>query len=1086
MVHRVNITLSYMNNMPFIKLRILLIPLILIILGTAISIVAWLTFKGFYQNRADRIWWSIGILFFSMVLPFVLAAIWVWLSRRETRHSIQHHVRSSDTPIAQTVQTGHQLQLFMQARFQRRWRRARAWVGLLAEEAPLPLNGEVSTAPGWHETSEALLVAIPAAWPEKSLRTLRGRARLPLDGLVWDCGPSLPDVGSPVMQRLLHFNARLNWRLPVSILLTTADAPEEGVSCALSDTSNPDVTEQELSSLAWQLTQQGQADIARQGSQNMSKLAFAATLDKQGNIAALAAHIAQISRGLPKGQQIFRLCWAKENCLDKLPEHIAQGCRTYSPIRHMQSIGDYIGWLMCCVSLLLALGVVVSAVRNHALVVDAQDRITQLTAARGVTQALPALIHTQQLLQQLAQQADAGIPLLSRFGLSLNTQVQAPLFTAYSKAAQRWVMTPVQQQLQRVLQDLNTMPLSGGGDTLPLASQAGFDSLKAYLMLDTPSRTQVAFLSDQLHQRSGFNDQARTEIMRFYAANLAAHPEWKLAASPAVVSAARQTLLGLNGVEHGDETIYQSILQQAAAKYPARTASSLLPGVDSRGLFLLPGTLPGAYTREAWEGYVRTAIDNADPKQGSDALWVMGAEAARSEGNLLKTRLQQRYFNDYAAAWQRWLNGMRWQSANSLSSAVEQLSTYADPQRSPLLALMSMIQYQGQTGTAEKSLARDLLDKTRALVGQSDKAAETAPTHPLARAFGPLLQLTAPDDGQHNNTVSLARYLEAVTSVRLKLQQLAASPNPDAASRQLAQSLFKGEQNALAHGQEYAAMLAASMGAEWAGFAQQLFVSPLESAHQVVMLPAAFDINDLWRRSIYLPWGSQLAGHFPFNATDNDSSIPVLTGFLAPEQGAIARFLGNTLAGALVQEGDQWLPNPSLMNAAPFDADFLNAVNALSRLSSVLYAEGDAGYQFELRPVAMPGLAETTLMIDGQTLKYFNQPEVWVAMHWPQKGQRSATRLQWQSFGTGTQQTLEFNGRWAFIRLLEKARVVQLDKARFQLDFVLPDGLTARYILRSNAGEGPLALLKLLQFKLPSRVFAITGPAAAKENKTAG
>jgi type VI secretion system protein ImpL len=154
-------------------------------------------------------------------------------------------------------------------------------------------------------------------------------------------------------------------------------------------------------------------------------------------------------------------------------------------------------------------------------------------------------------------------------------------------------------------------------------------------------------------------------------------------------------------VEHGDETIYQSILQQAADKYPARTASSLLPEVDSRGLFLLPGTLPGAYTREAWDGHVRTAIEHADPKQGGEALWVMGAEAARSEGSLLKTRLQQRYFNDYAAAWQRWLNGLRWQSANNLSSTVEQLSTYADPQRSPLLALMSMIQYQGQAGAAE-------------------------------------------------------------------------------------------------------------------------------------------------------------------------------------------------------------------------------------------------------------------------------------------------------------------------------------------------------------------------------------------------
>lgn len=176
------------------------------------------------------------------------------------------------------------------------------------------------------------------------------------------------------------------------------------------------------------------------------------------------------------------------------------------------------------------------------------------------------------------------------------------------------MIAPAQQDIQRVLLELNKLPLSGGGEAIALASKVGFDSLKAYLMLDTPSRTQAVFLSDQLGLRSGFNGQPQADIMRFYAQHLAAHPEWKLAALPTVVTGARQTLLGLNGVEHGDETIYQSILQQAADKYPARTASSLLPGVDSRGLFLLPGTLPGAYTREAWEGHVRTAIEHADPK----------------------------------------------------------------------------------------------------------------------------------------------------------------------------------------------------------------------------------------------------------------------------------------------------------------------------------------------------------------------------------------------------------------------------------------------------------------------------------------
>jgi hypothetical protein len=223
----------------------------------------------------------------------------------------------------------------------------------------------------------------------------------------------------------------------------------------------------------------------------------------------------------------------------------------------------------------------------------------------------------------------------------------------------------------------------------------------------------------------------------------------------------------------------------------------------------------------------------------------------------------------------------------------------------------------------------------------------------------------------------------------------------------------------------------------------------------VVLLPAAADINALWRRSIVLPWGSEMSGRYPFNSTDNDAAIPALGRYLAPQQGEIARFLQQTLGGALVQEGDQWLPSPNLANAAPFDAAFLNAVNSLSRLASRWFTEGDAAFSFELQPVAMPGLVRTELTVDGQTVSYFNQQASWSALRWPGHAQQPGSQLVWESLKAGSRQTLAFNGRWAFIRLLEQAKVEQLDKARYQLDFVLPDGLTARYILRTSAADGP-------------------------------
>jgi type VI secretion system protein ImpL len=90
-------------------------------------------------------------------------------------------------------------------------------------------------------------------------------------------------------------------------------------------------------------------------------------------------------------------------------------------------------------------------------------------------------------------------------------------------------------------------------------------------------------------------------------------------------------------------------------------------------------------------------------------------------------------------AGQRNLNGLRWQNASSLPASEEQLSVLSDPQRSPLQAVMTLLQYQGQAGAAQQSPASNLLDKTRQLVGKAGKKGPTPSSlgqdDPLARYY---------------------------------------------------------------------------------------------------------------------------------------------------------------------------------------------------------------------------------------------------------------------------------------------------------------------------------------------------------------
>lgn len=47
----------------------------------------------------------------------------------------------------------------------------------------------------------------------------------------------------------------------------------------------------------------------------------------------------------------------------------------------------------------------------------------------------------------------------------------------------------------------------------------------------------------------------------------------------------------------------------------------------------------------------------------------------------------------------------------------------------------------------------------------------------------------------------------------------------------------------------------------------------------------------------------------------------------------------------------------------------------------------------------------------------------------------------------------------------------------YSLSWKAQDGRTLNYTLRTEAGEGPLALLKLRNFRLPETIFSTTGVA---------
>lgn len=668
---------------------------------------------------------------------------------------------------------------------------------------------------------------------------------------------------------------------------------------------------------------------------------------------------------------------------------------------------------------------------------------------------------------------------------------------------------PVQQALETrllALASLSDAEIANHGN---VEADTAYDSLKAYLMLAKPHRTATDFLTPKLVKTGepawpagstlsiGAWEDLREHALAFYASHLGKPRDGlSLAISPdrTLVASTRQTIISVRGIQNSTDAVYQKIIDDAQAKYPPVSLASLLGDTSSRGIFSTAETVPGVFTRAAWDERISQLIDDTSARQSDNRDWVL-AEASASDANTssLKADLRQRYFDDYARAWEHFLNSLHWQPAPTLTGTVDQLRLLGDPRRSPMIALMNAVTYQAGTGATGRSLAAGLIDKAHQLVGneRDPSTQDRIAIAPLADAFGPIIRLTGNAAGAASTNaptgaaellpasdLSLARYLERITAMRLKLQQMVASADPDAMSRVAAQAVLQGRTSEIADSRDYASRVSASLGEQWAGFGN-LLQAPLDQAWQVVVQPAATNLNEIWRSAVVADWNRSFDGRYPFADSDNDASLPEMARFMRADSGVITQFVTTQLAGVVERQGDRWVATQGTnQGALALDPAFLAALNRLTRVSTALFLSGDARVRFELRGVPTPGVTDVTIALSGKHFRYFNQQEAWMPFEWPGQALENVTHIEWQTAQSGLRSTLDAQGRFGLIRLLERAHVSQQDGARFVLTWT-PDqsaGTALRVQMRSEVGTGPLGMLQLRNFSLPTRVFS-TGPA---------
>lgn len=966
------------------------------------------------------------------------------------------------------------------------------------------------------------------------LTALRKLRRRPVDGLVWVTSAfdqlSAPGLEQPLpapsestMDSLSHaISVRmetLGWKLPLYVwcLHPRAGKPEgritQATGCLLPDGCRTEGLAEQLSALTPDLISQGLQQTCGEVKHNFLLMLADQLIREPESVTAPLSVMLNPYRPLPLAGVVFSQPsagaeravthhWGMDKRWDVLPE----AARALPAGLHPRKPG--IPWrkVFASVAALVMVGwaawMGIAYVTNLSHIGGANAQAA-LAARQNqpLEQRLYALSDLQKTLSRLQYRSEHGVPWYERAGLSQNNTLLAALWPRYQDSAQPLLRNAAAEHLQKQIRAFNALPPES-----PLREQMAkpaWEQLKLYLMLARPEHMDAAWFSSALlndwSKRDGVKESVwqgvAPSLLSFYGAQLVSHPMWKLRADESMVSQARSLLVRLMGVRNSESTLYQKMLSQVAHLYVDMRLEDMTGDTDASRLFSTTEIVPGMFTRQAWEQAVQPAIERVVKARRDELDWVL-TDSKRQVNKLdetspeaLKNRLTERYFADFGGAWLAFLNSLRWNQAATLSDSIDQLTLMADVRQSPLVALMNTLNVQGRTGQTGEAISDSLVKSAKNLLGGDNKDAidQSAGVHgPLDATFGPVLALM--DKGRTGaQEQSLQSYLTRVTQVRLRLQQVTNAADPQAMTQTIAQTVFQGKAVDLTETRDYGSLIAAGLGQEWSGFGRTVFVSPMEQAWQQVLTPAADSLNAQWQQAVVSEWNSAFAGRYPFNNASSDVSLPLLAKYLNADSGRIAQFLQTRLKGVLHKEGNHWVPDSINSQGLAFNPAFINAINTLSHISDVAFTEGNAGMNFELRPGTADGVMQTDMIIDSQKLIYVNQLPTWKRFSWPADTEAPGANLSWISTQAGTRQYADMPGAWGWIRLLDKATVAAYPgvDSSYSLSWKAPDGRMLNYTLRTEAGEGPLALLKLRNFRLPETIFSVADVAAYDQDASA-
>jgi type VI secretion system protein ImpL len=730
-----------------------------------------------------------------------------------------------------------------------------------------------------------------------------------------------------------------------------------------------------------------------------------------------------------------------------------------------------------------------SYLSNRQLVANVQadlDKVIKLQDRRIDLQSrLEALGILQDRIGQLDKYREER-PWSLRMGLYQGELLERKLREEYFSGVREVMLKPVTVNLETLLSEMNVnadqlqaAPRTADAsapqqfvEASPLNVDDAYNALKTYLMLVDKSHAEPGHLNDQLTRFwRGWLEMNRgampreqmirsaERLMTFYLSQIE-DPSWpRIEEKLALVDTARTNLRRVVRGMPARERVYADIRARANTRFPALTVARIV-GEQDQGLVIGSYAVAGAYTREAWEKYVESAIREASTHELQSADWVLKT-AARDDLTLegspeqIQKGLIDLYKADYAKEWKKFVQGVTVANLNGFDMAVTAMNRLGDPQTSPIARLLTAMQQQtswdnptlmnaemkeAQTGFINW-IKNTILRRAPSPVGgnvninlQLDPASYEKPMGPIGREFAGLAKLVA---AKEKDASLLRTYLDTLSRLRTRLNQLKNQGDPGPGARQFMQQTLEGSGSELAEALRYVdeQMLTGMNDAQKAAI-RPILVRPLMQTFSVIIGPTESELNKAWLAQVYDPFQKTLATKYPFApASRVEASSAEIGQFFGPD-GVIAKFVTSTMGPLVVRRGDVLAPRTwgdmGITLTPQVLARFPSWIAPISA-GGVAAASPMAQTVFQIQPMPAPGTTEYTVEIDGQQVRYRNTPPQWTNMVHPNAQGAPGARITAVAFDGRSVDVFNEPGQFGLKRMIDAAARQRREGGVFEL-----------------------------------------------------